>query len=160
MAEINIPNKQQCLDILAKNKTPPNVVSHCKSVCEIAEGIADKLIIKGKVINKKLVIAAALLHDIERDKKNHVDVGADLVKSMGFPEVAEVMRKHSLKDIEYEKNQPSSYEEKIVFYADKRVMNDKIVSLRKRFADLKERYEGDFTKEMGFAEKIEHELVD
>jgi putative nucleotidyltransferase with HDIG domain len=160
MAELNIPNKEQCLEILAKNKTPHNVISHCKTVCEFAEGIADKLILKGQVINKDLVIAAALLHDIERIKKNHVDIGADLIQNMGFPEVSEVMRKHSLINIKDETNRPSTFEEKIVFYSDKRVKNDKVVTLEERFADLKERYNGDFVKEIKFAEKIEHELVD
>jgi hypothetical protein len=40
-----------------------------------------------------------------------------------------------------EKSDPSRVsEEEVVNYADKRVQHDRIVSLRERFADLKERY--------------------
>ena len=73
-----IPTKKESLDILNKNKTPSNVIEHCKTVCKVAEEIADKLIAKGININKTLVVAAALLHDIEREKDNHIIAGAKL----------------------------------------------------------------------------------
>ena len=157
MTGLKIPSKSECLAILTKNKTPSNVIEHCKSVCKVAEEIADNLIKKGIKLNKEIVIAAALMHDIEREKKDHVMEGAKLIRKMGFPEVAEVMAKHSLHKIAIK--QPRTYEEKIVFYADKRVMENKIVSLEERFADLKKRYNTDLTKEFEFAKKIEEELV-
>ncbi|HJO01847.1 MAG: HDIG domain-containing protein [Candidatus Woesearchaeota archaeon] len=154
-----IPTKKESLDILNKNKTPSNVIEHCKTVCKVAEEIADKLIAKGININKTLVVAAALLHDIEREKDNHIIAGAKLLKSMGFPEVAEVMGKHSLHEIEKEKNKQLRIEEKIMFYADKRVKENKIVSLKERIEDLEKRYNKNFSKEFEFAEKIEEELI-
>lgn len=156
---MNCPSKEECLAILAKNKTPLNVVEHCKAVCGVAEEIARDLIKKGIKLNKKLAIAAALLHDIEREKKEHVTEGANLIKKMGFPEVAEVMRKHSLHDIDNPDQQPKTWEEKIVFYADKRAKGSKIVSMEERFMDLKKRYTLDFTKEYAFAKAIEKELM-
>ncbi len=96
MTTAQIPSKEECLDILNKNKTPSNVIEHCKAVCKFAEDIAEKLVKKGIKVNKKLVVAAALLHDIEREKDNHVIEGAKLLKSMGFSEVSEVARKHRL----------------------------------------------------------------
>ncbi|MBI2523217.1 HDIG domain-containing protein [Candidatus Woesearchaeota archaeon] len=154
-----IPSKSECLAILDKNKTPSNVIEHCKAVCKIAEEIADKLIAKNIKVNKKLVTAAALLHDVEREKKDHVMEGAKLIRKMGFPEVAEVMSKHSLHKIENPAQQPRTYEEKIVFYADKKAKESKIVSLEERFKDLKQRYDIDFTKEYAFAKKIKKELM-
>ena len=154
-----IPSKSECLAILAKNKTPSNVIGHCKAVCKVAEEIADNLIKKGIKVNKEMVIAASLLHDIEREKKNHVLEGAKLIRKMGFPEVAEVMSKHSIHKIENPVQQPHTYEEKIVFYADKRAIGGKIVSMEERFRDLKERYNIDFTKEHEFAKKMEKELM-
>jgi|TARA_B100001971_G_scaffold187336_1_gene187969 putative nucleotidyltransferase with HDIG domain len=154
-----IPSKEECLDILNKNKTPSNVIGHCKTVCKVAEEIADRLIKKGININKNLVIAAALLHDVEREKDNHIIAGAKLLKSIGFPEVSEVARKHSLYEIEKEKNQPIRIEEKILFYADKRVRGNRIVSLEERFKDLEKRYNIDLTKKLEFVKKIEEELL-
>jgi len=159
MTNAKIPSREECLDILNKNKTPSNVIEHCKTVCKLAEDIAGKLINKGIEVNKKLVIAAALLHDIEREKENHIAEGTKLLKSMGFSEVSEVIKKHSLYGIEDENAQPKTIEEKIVFYADKRVKGDEIVSLRERFEDIKKRYNVDLTEEYKFAKKIEDELM-
>ena len=159
MTNTNIPSREQCLDILNKNKTPSNVISHCETVCRVAEEIADKLIAKGVNVNKNLVIAAALLHDIEREKKDHIEEGAKLIKSLGFPEVSKVIKKHSLYKVEDPARQPQTYEEKIVFYADKRVKGNEVVSLEERFADLKKRYNVDLTKEFEFSRKIEEELT-
>ncbi len=155
---MQIPSKEECLAILNKNKTPSNVVEHCKTVCKVAKEIAKKLIKRGIKVNKGLVIAAALLHDIEREKDNHVVVGERLLKNMGFPEVAKVAKKHSLYQIENIEIQPNTIEEKILFYADKRVKGNKIVSLEERFEDLKKRYNIDLTKEFEFTKKIEKEL--
>ena len=147
------------LDILNKNKTPSNVIEHSRTVCKLAEDVAEKLIKKGIKVNKKLLVASALLHDIEREKDNHVIEGAKLLKSMGFCEISETTRKHSLHEIEKEKNRPLSIEEKILFYADKRVKGNKIVSLKERIEDLNKRYNRDFSKEYEFAKKIERELL-
>ena len=159
MNNIKIPSRDECLDILTKNKTPSNVIEHCKAVCRLSEEVADNLIADGIKVNKKLVIAAALLHDVERVKDNHVKVGAKLIKSLGFPEVAKVMVRHSMYQIEDSKNIPKTVEEKIVFYAEKRALGGKIVSLKEKFNDTKKRYNIDFSQEFKFAIKIEEELV-
>jgi|SRR3989338_482627 len=159
MTDSKIPSKPECLAILAKNKTPSNVIEHCKTVCKVAEEIAGNLIKKGIKVDKKLVTAAALLHDVVREKEDHVSEGAKLIRELGFPEVAEVISKHSLHKIEDPEKQPHTYEEKIVFYADKRAKGSKIVSLEERFKDLKQRYALDFTKEYEFSKKMEKELM-
>lgn len=155
---MNIPSKEECMSILTKNKTPSNVIEHCRIVCKVAEDIANKLIKKGIKINKELVIASALLHDIERAKDNHTIEGAKLLKSMGFPEVSEIVGKHSLHRLE-EDRKPKTIEEKIVFYADKRVIENKIVSLKERFETLEKGYNINLSKEFEFTKKIEEELI-
>ncbi|MBI2650887.1 HD domain-containing protein [Candidatus Woesearchaeota archaeon] len=154
-----IPSRDECIEILKKNNTPLNVIEHSKAVCKIAEEIAEKLSKKGIKVNKEIVIASSLLHDIERQKENHVAEGANLLKEMGFFEVSEVVKKHSLYKIEDKEIQPKTVEEKIVFYADKRAKGNKVVSLQERFDDLKKRYDTDLSKEFEFAKKIESELL-
>lgn len=154
---MNIPSRKECMAILTKNKTPSNVIEHCKTVCKVAESITKKIIKKKIKLNKELVVAAALLHDIEREKKNHVAVGAKLIKKLGYPEVAKVMLRHTLYKLK--SNEPKTIEEKIVFYADKRAKNDKMVSLEERYKDIKERYKVDLKWEMEFTKKIEKELL-
>ena len=158
---MNIPSREQCLQILKDNKTPSNIIEHCKAVAKFAGEIAEKLIKKGRKVNRELVVAGALLHDIERHKDNHVARGAELVKKLGYPEVAEVVSKHTLYKVEMEENQPKTFEEKIVFYADKMVKNDKVVSLEERYDDIRERYGVNLKHqwEMEFTKKIEKELT-
>jgi putative nucleotidyltransferase with HDIG domain len=157
---MKIPSKEECMDILARNKTPSNVIAHSKAVCQVAEDIAKKLIEKGENVNMDLVAAGALLHDIERVKDNHVQQGAKLLKEMGFDEVAQVISRHSLYKIEMPENQPKTWEEKIIFYADKRARGSKIVSLKERFDELEKRYKVKLDNEFAFAEKIEKELLE
>ena len=57
-----------------------------------------------------------------------------------YPTIAQIINKHRFEAIRTIKNEPWSWEEKILTYADKRVMHDKIVSLEERFMDLSKRY--------------------
>ncbi|MBS3131061.1 HDIG domain-containing protein [Candidatus Woesearchaeota archaeon] len=156
---MKIPSKEECLDILSKHGTPKNIVEHCKAVCKVAEETADKLISKGIKVNKPLVITAALLHDIERLKDDHMNAGADLIKKMGYPEVAEVARHHGFHSFKDEILKPHTVEQKIVFYADKRANGSAILSVDERINDLERRYKKDFSMERNFTKKIEKELL-
>ena len=155
-----IPTQDECIRILKQNNVPENIIAHCKKVCEVALKIADILEKKEIKVNRDLVIAASLLHDIEKLKEDHVNAGADLIKSMGFNEVANVMRKHGLEHLEEENYSPAKIEEKIVFYADKRIKDDEIVSLKERFDYIKNRYRNtNIEKEIEITKKIEKELI-
>lgn len=154
-----IPTKKECLEILKRNKTPSNVIRHSKAVCRVAEKIADKLAKRGIKLNKKLVIAAALLHDIEKAKGSHVIRGFSLLKRLGYPEVAKTTRKHSLYKLQQKNRRPRTWEEKMVFYADKRCKGSKIVSLKQRFDALEKHYKVKLGKELKFTKKIEKQLL-
>ena len=91
---MNIPSKEEALEILNNNNTPSNVIEHSKAVCEVAEELVEKITKKGIEVNKDLVVAAALLHDVERHKDDHITRGENLLKKLGFPEVAEVIKKN------------------------------------------------------------------
>ena len=156
---MNIPSIGQCLEILKNNNTPSNVIEHCKAVAKVAEEIADNLIKKGIKLDKKLVVASALLHDIERHKEDHVVAGAKLLKKLGFPEIAKVMKYHAYHEMQKDNKFSLSIEQKIVFYADKRVRNDKKVSIDERYDDLGKRYKADLSAERKFVKKMEEELL-
>ncbi len=156
-----IPTKEECLKILKDNKVPDNIIAHSKAVCDIAMKIADLLEKRNINLNRDLVAAAALLHDIKKvNSSDHVIEGYEFIKSLGFPEVASVVRKHGLQHVNSEEFMPKSLAEKIVFYADKRVKNDKIVSVEQRFEYVKQRYNHyDVQKEYDFTKEIEKELL-
>ena len=156
-----IPTKDECFKILHDNKVPDNIIAHSKAVCDFAIKVADLLEDKGININKDLVVASALLHDIKKINSNdHLVEGYELIKSLGFPEVAVIVKKHGLVHVGKEEFTPNTWEEKTVFYADKRIKNDKIVSVDERFEYIKQRYKRqDVEKEFSFTKELEKELL-
>ena len=156
-----IPTKEECLKILQENNVPDNIIAHSKLVCNVAMKIVDLLEKKGININSDLVAAGALLHDVKKLSPNdHIIDGHEFIKSLGFPEVALLIKKHGLVHVQDEEFIPASWEEKIVFYSDKRVKNDKIVSVDERFEYIRKRYKREeVEQEMEFTKKIEKELI-
>jgi len=155
-----IPDKRRCLEILKDNGTPENIVKHSIAVAKVAEDIVDKLSKKGVKVNKELVIASALLHDIGIGGKDHATRGAKTVKELGFYDVAKVIETHSLNEFGDKKFDPKTIEEKIIFYVDKIVEEDKKVGVENRFKGFKERHgkHPDADNAYEFTKKIEREL--
>ena len=155
------PTKEECFKILKDNNVPDNIIAHSKAVCDVAMKVADLLEKKNIHVNGDLIAAAALLHDVKKLSENdHVIEGYEFIKSLGFPEVASLIKKHGLVHVQDEGFVPKTWEEKIVFYADKRVKNDKIVSVEQRFEYVKQRYNHyDIQKEYDFTKEIERELL-
>jgi len=155
---MNIPTEKECLTILSKNNTPENVIKHSKAVCKAALEIADKLIEKGVEVNRELVLAGALLHDIERVKKEHVLEGAKKLEELGFKEVAEVVKKHGCRYLKKWEFNPRTIEEKIVFYADKITYEDERVTVEERLTRWNKDAIKKYPKGYNFVKKIEKEL--
>ncbi len=161
-----IPTPAECLALLEEYKTPQNIIAHCRKVCEVALRVVDILENRNVCVNRELVLAAALLHDICKMQPEHVKLGADLIKKLGYPKVAEVMKTHGLEYIDEPEFIPQTIEQKVVFYADKRVAHDRMVTVGERFSDLKKRYaesvhvkNGNLQKEEVITKQIEAELL-
>ena len=141
MAEI--PSREKCMELLKDYDVPENVIRHSLAVAALAIDIAKKFNLnhKGIEINMPLLEAAALLHDIARAMPgDHAIEGAKILNELGYNEVAETARTHGL--YHFPDIKPETIEQKILFYADKRVMEDKVVSINERFKDYKSRYPG------------------
>ena len=156
-----IPTREECIKILKERNVPHNVIAHSETVCRVAVRIADILQNRGIIVDRPIIIAGALLHDIEKTSINdHIIVGYELVKSLGFPEVALLVKKHGLAHVDNDEFVPKTWEEKIVFYADKRVKNDRLVSVDERFEYIRQRYNRDvIERELELTKKIEMELI-
>lgn len=141
----NVPSVKQCLALLKKERVAQSVLDHSIMVCRVASLLCDALQ-KNKVsVDKKLVLAGCLLHDVCKleeingklsPRKFHEEAGANLLRERGYAAVAAVVEHHGLG--------PSgafrSLEEKIVFYADKRVDWDEVVLIGERLKRLESRY--------------------
>jgi len=138
-----IPSSNRCLDLMHDMEMMEHIVTHSRRVCQVAVCIADHLNHQSKQPNLKLIIAAALLHDITKTRsfktgENHADTGARLMESLGYQEVGDIVRQHVRLDT-YSVSE-SITEVEIVNYADKRVLHDQVVSLKERKAYIFEKY--------------------
>jgi len=139
----NVLSRDTCLELLKRRRVPQHVIAHSLQVDRVARFLATRLNEVGEGLDVGLVEAASLLHDIAkmdglRTGGNHARDGAEALRAMGFPRVAEVVEHHVVTP-----NIPGLVrvtEDELVNYADKRVMHDRIVTLEERFEDLKERY--------------------
>jgi len=138
------PTREQCIELLKKYSMPENIMQHSLKVTKVALFIGKKLREKGEEIDLNLLECAALLHDI--DKKIcledvalvHGAEGAKILEKEGLSKIAQIVREHRLGFVRG--NRFSSLESKVVYYSDKRVNHEKIVSLDERFEYLIERY--------------------
>jgi uncharacterized protein len=137
-----IPSRQECDELMAQYRMLPHIVEHSMQVMRVSLAITDNLK-KGVSINRDLVIAAALLHDITKTKsletkERHDRSGGALLKEMGFTRIAEIVEQHVIFP---NLNSNGRLEEReIIYYADKRVMHDRIVTIEERVNDLIRRY--------------------
>ncbi len=165
MKNSNLPTRDECLNIIKAHHVPPHIVEHSLAVAKLAVFLAKKLVEKGVVVDINLVDRACLLHDIlrvcdfkesdyngpqqdisEQSKAKwqqlcemykglpHEYAAYEILKDK-YPVLALTIRKHRYVGISDEKEKPSTWEEKLVYYADKRVMHERIVSLEERLAD-------------------------
>ena len=125
-------------------EVPEHIVAHCIQVCRVAMLLVDHLKVSEKGLNRPLIEAAALLHDIMKMKSLegvkgwHDQTGASYVEELGYPEVANLVRQHVRLDEYFASDSISDAE--IVNYSDKRVLHDKVVPLEERGNYIIERY--------------------
>jgi len=148
---VSIPSLNQCLDFIERYEMLDNIRAHSFKVARVAEFLVNGLIEAGissaPLPSKELVIAGALLHDIAKTqclngKCRHDDLGRDICTALGFPEIAEIVKEHViLKKFRTEMYKKGFFAAKeIVYYADKRVRHDEIVSLEDRLEYIIDRY--------------------
>ncbi|MDO4489660.1 MAG: histidine phosphatase family protein [Lachnospiraceae bacterium] len=84
-------------------------------------------------LNLYNIYYGCLLHDLKRSLgRNHEELGGQWLEERGYGRLAELVRRHNDPAILRE-GQPLS-EEELLYYADKRVKEDLIVSVEERFA--------------------------
>jgi HD superfamily phosphodiesterase len=84
-----------------------------------------------------------MLHDITKTrsfetKENHAETGAQYLIEKGYPEVGHIVAQHVRLNQYFSSRTP--VEAEIVNYADKRVLHDKIASLKARMRYILEKY--------------------
>ena len=141
---MEFPDRQRCLALLKGYNVPQHIVCHSLRVAQIGVFLANRLRMVGEDIEIGMVEAGGLLHDITkwdsiRTGRNHALSGGELLESLGYPDVADIVRQHVHLDGTIKDNMPVS-EALVVNYADKRVKHESIVTLSERLEDLLKRY--------------------
>ena len=165
MKDCSLPTRKECLALLAEYHVPPHMVSHCRAVAKLAVFLAQRLNENGAAVDVTLLEGAGLLHDMMRvfdfpeqdynlfernlpaEEKakwqrlrakykamTHEDAAYDVLKER-YPVLALTIKRHRYMAMLDEKDCPKSWEEKLLYYADMRVMHDKIVPLKQRLAE-------------------------
>ena len=138
-----IPGVNVCLDLMEQYDMLPNIKDHSIVVAGVAGIITNGLIAAGHTLSLETVIAAALLHDIGKtacldNDDDHAARGFEICLAHDLEIIADIVAEHVIL-----KNYAPAHgfaEKEIVYYADKRVNHDQVVSLEQRLAYILERY--------------------
>lgn len=147
-----LPTVSECISYMNDFSMWENIRRHSFMVARVAD-----IIFRGlnhaetesstPAINRDLVISGALMHDIAKTKCleegcRHAEIGKEICKELGYPEVAEVVANHvileNFKADDYRKGIFSAVE--LVYYSDKRVKHDQVVTLDNRLDYIIEKY--------------------
>ncbi len=165
MSDYSLPTRQRCFEIIKEHHVPSHILRHSIAVAKLAVFLAERLAEKGVAVDVELVERASLLHDVarvcdfkglkrgmfeqevtEEDKArwaqlrakyegvSHEEAAYDILEDE-YPVVALTIRKGWYMGMLDEQSRPSTWEERIVFYADMRVLDDKIVPLQERLRE-------------------------
>ncbi|MBI4621138.1 MAG: HDIG domain-containing protein [Desulfobacterales bacterium] len=137
------PTFEECLNLMKNHNMLGHIVHHSLLVNEVGLWLSEELNKTGENIDLAKVQAGALLHDITKTKsittgEDHARTGSELLEKLGFKSISEIVRQHVMTD--NAANSPIISEIEIVNYADKRVLHNKVVTLKERFDDLGTRY--------------------
>lgn len=134
-------SKESCIDFLKERGVPEYKIYHSIYVAELGMRIADKVIDEGISVDKSVIQAGALLHDLgiaatyDDESPIHAAIGGKWARDAGFPEsVARCIEAHECVGMPKEEAielhipiyretfEPQTWEEKIVLYADHMVL--------------------------------------
>ncbi len=140
---MNTPDREECFRLIHRMDMMDHIIDHSIMVSNVALCLCRFLEEKFPKINIQAVRSAALLHDITKTRsfstgETHSDTGGILLKSLGYPEIGDIIRQHVILDTHT--NDTSISEQEIVNYSDKRVLHDQIVSLERRLEYIRVRY--------------------
>jgi len=152
-------NKDLIRQIKKEYHVPAHVIGHMQKVAEVCELIADIVVKNGEKIDKGSLLTAAHIHDSLRiidfrifDPENFPSTYSDedlkkwyelreefknqsheealeKIIQKNHPKIAKLIGKHGFFSID----ELNTLEEKTLYYADKRVDEEKVVSLEDRF---------------------------
>jgi uncharacterized protein len=135
-----IPSEEEAVALHKKYGSSEKIIEHCRSVTEVAKTLADEFQKRGVPVDRKAVVAGAMLHDIGRSRSHEVRhglEGAEIIEKEGVDaKVVEIVRKHVGAGIAPEEAErlglpkldyiPRTLEERIVCFSDKMIASNQV----------------------------------
>jgi HD superfamily phosphodiesterase len=146
------PDYSQCMAWILSQPVSANMFFHIHAVSSAAYQLALWLCGGGYPVDPILTHRGGLLHDLGKIKAlqlpadhriGHAELAALILKDLDQPVLAEIARRHPLFALNQTANAPSTWEEKIVYFADKLVEGSHLADLDERLASLRQRYTED-----------------
>lgn len=119
-----------------KYQTSQQVIRHMRKVAEVADRLMDGMKMCGSRVR---VMQACLLHDLCRAEKQHARVSAEVIRKEGYPDIAALVAVHHQAAYSEQEAQGPLTEAELLFYADKRVQEDVLVSVEERFRESRKK---------------------
>ncbi len=165
--DITLPSEEQTQEWRNIFMLLEKIVQHCDTVGDFAAKLADTFIKQGTIARPLALKRAGQLHDLFRfmdfhrgsahlnmditdehmecwkpwqekyEGKSHEQAVAAFLREQGYDAIATIIEPHGLR---LPKPEHVTIEQKLLFYADKRVKFDEIVTIEERFEDFKNRY--------------------
>ncbi len=140
-----LPALDQVYLWLLEQRATANLLVHVEMVAALAYQLAVWLRSAGLPVHPLLAHRGGMLHDLTKITSRggsvlHGDSAAERLRACGQPALAEIARTHMLFNLLEENTCPRTWEEKIVYYADKLVENGQVVPFSQRMDALKQRY--------------------
>ena len=139
----DIPSVDECFDLMEQYHMLPNIKDHSIVVAGVAEIISSGLIAAGHELSMDRIIAGALLHDIGKtscldNNDDHAAKGVEICLDHNLNPIADIVGEHVI--LRNYSDGSNFSEKEIVYYADKRVNHDQVVSLEERLSYILDRY--------------------
>ncbi len=138
-----IPSVNTCFTLMDDYGMLAHIKVHCMVVAKVARVIVKGLRDAGLDVSMAKVTAGALMHDIGkteslRSGEDHAEMGRQICLNHNLDEIAPIVGEH-VRLNSYTSNTDIT-EKEIVYYSDKRVNHDQIVTLEERLRYILERY--------------------
>jgi HD superfamily phosphodiesterase len=179
--------EEEIKKIYQEYRVPHHVIKHMQAVADFAVDLGEKFQKKGYRIDLKTLKYAALLHDFLRvcdfcemnldhfsedvnkddlkfwqslrdkyGKKGHEKAAFEVLEEMGKKEIANLVKMHDF----WKVDELKSLEEKILFYADKRVEENRVVDLETRFKNgrIRNKVTKEFIQKRNYTEEKTRKL--
>lgn len=145
---LRFPTWDTCQAWMGDRALPHSLLLHSQSVAAVAYLLAIWLRQNGEDVDPILAHRGGLLHDLAKVSParsgnhplNHGEAAALLLSNYGQPELAQIARRHLLFSLIIPQECPQSWEEKLVYFADKLVEGSGVVTFTERLQALRSRY--------------------